>query len=97
MALRPRAVPRTAMPEATIDEDHESTDREHEVRADLETFAAGGATADDLLPTPARPTLRPQQLRQGLLGREITSAPDLGHQGAALGAGVDVRHVLSWI
>jgi hypothetical protein len=40
------------MPEAPVDEDRQPSRREHEVRPHLETFAASGAAADDLLPTP---------------------------------------------
>jgi hypothetical protein len=85
------------MPEAPVDEDRQPSRYEHEVRPHLETFTASGTAADDLLPTPTRPTLRPQKLRQGLLGREVTAPAHLGHEGATFGAGVDVRHVLSWI
>ena len=40
------------MPEAPVDEDSQPSRHEHEVRPHLETFAASGAAADDLLPTP---------------------------------------------
>ena len=51
-------MPRTAVPEATVDEHREATDREHEVGAHLEPFAAGGAT--DLLARRLQPVLEPR-------------------------------------
>ena len=97
VAPRTRPMSRAAMPEAAVDEHHEATAAEDEVRPDLESFARGGPAPDDLLPPPAGPTLRPQQLGQGLFGGEVTAPAHLGHEGAALGAGVDVPHVSSWI
>ena len=53
VALGLRAVPRTAMPEAAVDEDHETTEAEDEVGSHPERFAPGVTTPHGLLATPA--------------------------------------------
>jgi hypothetical protein len=97
VALGLRAVPRTAVPEAAVDEDHEPPRPEDEVGPHPERLTPDVAPAHGLLPPPARPALGPQDGRQGSFGGGVAPTAHLGHQGAALGAGIDVRHVLSWI
>ena len=59
VALGLRAVPRAAMPETTVDEDHEPPGAEDEVGPHAERQAPGVATTDGLLPAPAGPALGP--------------------------------------
>ena len=82
------------MPEAPVDEDREPAGAEDEVRPDPPGFAASVPSSQNQLPTPARPPFRAEEPRQDALGRGVAAPPDLRHQGAAFGAGVDVRHVV---
>jgi hypothetical protein len=59
------------VPEAAIDEHREPASREDEVRSHPETRAGGDAAADRPLSSPAGPPFSPEDLGQGLLGREV--------------------------
>lgn len=87
------AMPRAAMPEATIDEDGPTPEREDEVRAHL---PGGGdpAAHQESVPPPTRQTFGAEDAGQGQLGGRIAPGPHLGHQGAALGDGESIGHAI---
>ena len=89
-----RTVPRAAMSEAAIHEDRSAAKREDGVRSHLPGDGATSARQASL-PTPPGDAFRTEEPGQGPFGGPVTSAPHLGHRGAALGTSIGVGHARS--